>query len=323
MHSSKSRARAFACALILGAGSAAAQQYPAKPVTIVVPFAPGGGSDNIARVIATKLSENFGKQFIVENRAGAGTNIGNEAAAKAAPNGYTLLLGQVTLGINPSLYPKLGYDVQRDLVPVGMVATSPTVLVVNPSLPAKNLQELIALAKAKPGTLNFGSGGNGTSVHLAGELFKSIAGTDIVHVAYKGSSPAVTDLMGGQIQMMFDTAPSATPHIKAGRLRAIAVTGDKRLPELPNVPTFAESGLKGFDATAWYGIMAPANTPKDVIANLNAAVNKVLADPGVRKRLQEMGAEPAGGTPEQLGDYLRQELAKWGKVIRDAKIKLD
>jgi tripartite-type tricarboxylate transporter receptor subunit TctC len=226
------------------------------------------------------------------------------------------------LGINPNLYPKLGYDV-RKFEPVAMIATTPTVLVVNPSLPAKSVQELIDLAKAKPGTLHFASGGNGTSVHLAGELFKRMMGVDLVHVPYRGSGPAVTDLLSGTVQMMFDTAPSASSHAKSGRLRALAVTGSARLPELPDVPTFAELGFKEFDAPAWYGLLAPAGTPASAIKVLNEAVDKVLNDPAVRKRLQDLGAEPSPGSPEQLRAFLDGELERWGRVIREANVKLE
>jgi tripartite-type tricarboxylate transporter receptor subunit TctC len=299
-----------------------AQGYPSKPITLIVPFAPGGGSDGVARVLAKRLGDTSGMQIIVDNKGGAGTNIGNEAAARAKPDGYTLLLGQVTLGINPSLYPKLNYNV-RDLTPVSLIAVSPTVLVVNPTVPAKSVKELVALAKAKPGTLYYGSGGNGTSVHLAGELFKGLAGIDIKHVPYKGSGPAVTDLMGGQIQMMFDTAPSAVPRVKSGSLRALAVTGNHRLPELPDVPTFAEAGYKDFDAPAWYANMGPPGMPKDVVAKLNAEIAKALADSETDKRLLAMGAVPTPSTPEQLSEHLRRELDKWGKVIRDGNIKLE
>jgi tripartite-type tricarboxylate transporter receptor subunit TctC len=301
---------------------APAQTYPTRPVTIIVPFAPGGGSDSVARIVAAKLTEVLNVQFIVDNKGGGGTNIGNEAAARAKPDGYTLLLGQVTLGINPTLYPKLGYDV-RKFEPVAMIATTPTVLVVNPSLPAKSVQELIDLAKAKPGTLHFASGGNGTSVHLAGELFKRMMGVDLVHVPYRGSGPAVTDLLSGTVQMMFDTAPSASSHAKSGRLRALAVTGSARLPELPDVPTFAELGFKEFDAPAWYGLLAPAGTPASAIKVLNEAVDKVLNDPAVRKRLQDLGAEPSPGSPEQLRAFLDGELERWGRVIREANVKLE
>jgi tripartite-type tricarboxylate transporter receptor subunit TctC len=301
---------------------APAQTYPTRPVTIIVPFAPGGGSDSVARIVAAKLTEVLNVQFIVDNKGGGGTNIGNEAAARAKPDGYTLLLGQVTLGINPTLYPKLGYDV-RKFEPVAMIATTPTVLVVNPSLPAKSVQELIDLAKAKPGTLHFASGGNGTSVHLAGELFKRMMGVDLVHVPYRGSGPAVTDLLSGTVQMMFDTAPSASSHAKSGRLRALAVTGSARLPELPDVPTFAELGFKEFDAPAWYGLLAPAGTPASAIKVLNEAVDKVLNDPAVRKRLQDLGAEPSPGSPEQLRAFLDGELERWGRVIREVNVKLE
>jgi tripartite-type tricarboxylate transporter receptor subunit TctC len=311
----------LAMAAIFGT-PAPAQTYPTRPVTIIVPFAPGGGSDSVARIVAAKLTEVLNVQFIVDNKGGGGTNIGNEAAARAKPDGYTLLLGQVTLGINPTLYPKLGYDV-RKFEPVAMIATTPTVLVVNPSLPAKSVQELIDLAKAKPGTLHFASGGNGTSVHLAGELFKRMMGVDLVHVPYRGSGPAVTDLLSGTVQMMFDTAPSASSHAKSGRLRALAVTGSARLPELPDVPTFAELGFKEFDAPAWYGLLAPAGTPASAIKVLNEAVDKVLNDPAVRKRLQDLGAEPAPGSPEQLRAFLDGELERWGRVIREANVKLE
>ena len=309
-------------AAAIGSAPVVAQPYPTKPVTVIVPFAPGGGSDSVARIVAAKLSEVTKVQFIVDNKGGGGTNIGNEAAARAKPDGYTLLLGQVTLGINPNLYPKLNYDV-RQLAPVAMIATTPTVLVVNPSLPARSVQELIDLAKQKPGTLNFASGGTGTSVHLAGELFRSMTGISIVHVPYRGSGPAVADLLGGSVQMIFDTAPSATSHVKGGRLRALAVTGPRRLPELSDVPTFAELGFKDFDASAWYGLLAPPGTPGDVIQTLNAEVNRALSDPGVAKRLQDLGAEPAPGTPEQLRAFLTAELDKWGKVIRDANVKVE
>ena len=300
-----------------------AQTYPSKPVTLIVPFAPGGGSDAVGRTIANKLSERLGTTFVVDNRGGAGTNIGNELVARAKPDGYTLLLAQVTLGINPSLYPKLGYDV-RELVPVGMIATSPTVLVVAPGVHANSVSDLVALAKAKPGTLHFGSGGNGTSVHLAGELFKSLAGIDITHVPYKGSAPATTDLMGGQIQIMFDTAPSAVPRIKTGKLRGLAVTGPKRLVELPEVPTFAEAGYPGFDAPAWYAIMGPPGLPREIAQKLNAEINEILArDQDARKRLLDMGAEPRPGTPDELRRHLAQEIDKWAKVIRAGNIKLE
>ena len=301
-------------------GSALGQAYPTRPVTLVVPFAAGGGSDAVGRVIAAKLSDAIGNRVIVDNKAGAGTNLGNDFVAKAAPDGYTLLLAQVTLGINPTLYPKLNYDV-RQFQPVGLIAKSPTVMIVNPTLPAKTLPEFIALAKSKQGALNFASGGNGTSVHLAGELFKRLTGTELVHVPYRGSGPAITDLMGGAVQVIFDTAPSATPHARTGTLRALAVTGQSRFSELPDVPTFGEAGLAGFDVPAWYGIVAPRVTPDAIVTKLNGDLNAILRDPATATRLREMGAEPEPGTPAEFGRFISAEIDKWGQVVTDAKVK--
>lgn len=297
--------------------------YPARPVTIVVPFAPGGGSDNIARLLATRLSERTKGTFIIENKPGAGTNIGNEAVSRANADGHTLLFGQVTLSINPYVYKALRYDVQKDFTAVAQFATSPTVLVVTSALMAKNVQEFVAHAKANPGKVNFGSGGAGTSVHLAGELFESLTGTQMVHIPYRGSAPAVTDLIGGQIQAIFDTAPSALPHIAGGKVRALAVTGSKRLPELPNVPTFAEAGVPGFDAPAWYGLLAPAKTPAPVVQFLNAEIQEILKEPATQQRLAQLGATPAPGTSESFGNFIRAESQRWSAVVRKANVTLE
>jgi tripartite-type tricarboxylate transporter receptor subunit TctC len=305
------------------ATAAVAQGYPNKPITVIVPFAVGGGSDNIARLITAKLAERTGKTFVIDNRGGAGTNIGNEAAARAPADGYTLLLGQFTLSVNPQLYANLRYSVERDLMPVVQIANAPTVLIVPAASTVKDVAGLIAAAKARPGQLNFGSGGAGTPVHLAGEWFKQLTRTELLHVPYKGSAPAMTDLIGGQIQMMFDTATSALPHIKGQKVRAIAIAGPQRLRELPAVPTFAEQGLKDFDVPAWYGLLAPAGTPAAVVSWLNTEVNAVLKEPGVIARLDAIGAMPVGGPPAQLADFMKAQSARWTKVIKDAGIKLD
>lgn len=315
---------ALVSAPLLGVfGSALAQQYPSKPVTVIVPFAPGGGSDNIARLVVTKLTERTGKTFIIDNRGGAGTNIGNELAARAAPDGYTLLLGQITLSINPHLYPKLKYDAEKSFAPVVHIATAPTVLVVPTGSPYKDVKGLIAAAKAAPGKLNFGSGGAGTSVHLGGELFKLLTKTDLVHVPYKGSAPAATDLIGGRIDMMFDTASSALPHVKGGTVRALAVTGGTRLRELPDVPTFKEQGLEDFDVPVWYGFVAPAGTPAPVIQWLNAEMNAVLKEPAVAQQLVAIGAAPVGGTPAQMAEFMKAQSARWARVIKEGNVKID
>ncbi|HEX7891752.1 MAG TPA: tripartite tricarboxylate transporter substrate binding protein [Ramlibacter sp.] len=297
--------------------------YPSRPVTIVVPFAPGGGSDNIARLLATRLTERTKGTFIIENKPGAGTNIGNELVSRATPDGQTLLFGQVTLSINPYVYKGLRYSVQKDFAPIAQFASSPTVLVVTNAMPAKTVQEFIGHARANPGKVNYGSGGAGTSVHLAGELFESLTATQMVHIPYKGSAPAVTDLIGGQIQAIFDTAPSALPHIAGGKVRALAVTGSRRLPELPNVPTFAEAGVPGFDAPAWYGLLAPAKTPAPIVQYLNAEIQEILKEPATQQRLAQLGATPAPGTPEAFGAFIRAESERWSTVVRKANVTLD
>ncbi len=318
----------FAAGLLALAGAPAAlaagpDGYPARPVTVVVPFAPGGGSDNVARFIVSRLSERTKASFIIDNRPGAGTNIGNEFVSRAAPDGQTLLFGQVTLAINPFVYKTLRYNVQKDFVPVAHIADSPTVLIVTNALAAKSVKDFVGYAKSHPGTLNYGSGGKGTSVHLAGELFSSLTGAQMVHVPYRGSALAITDLIGGQVQTMFDTAPSALQHIKGGKVRALAVTGAKRLADLPDVPTFAEAGLAEFDAPAWYGLLAPAATPAPIVQYLNAEIEQILKEPATQQRLAQLGAVPVGGSAEAFGKFIQSESERWGAVIRKANVTPD
>ncbi|GAB3771167.1 tripartite tricarboxylate transporter substrate binding protein [Ramlibacter monticola] len=303
---------------------AAAQAYPNKPITIVVPFAAGGTTDILARVVGQALTKELGQPVIIDNRAGAGGNIGGALAAKAAPDGYTLFMGTVgTHAINQSLYKKMPFDPIKDFVPLTRVAMVPNLLVANPGKPYKNVKELIAYAKANPGKVNFGSSGSGSSIHLSGELFNAMAKVDMVHVPYKGSAPAVSDLIGGQIDVMFDNMPSAIQHVRAGKLRALAVTTAKRSPELPDVPTIAEAGVPGYEATSWFGMFAPAGTPAPVLAKLNGALVKVLAEPEVKKKLAEQGAEPYGEKPEQFAEFIRKETAKWSKVVKDSGATAD
>ena len=297
--------------------------YPTRPVTVVVPFSPGGGSDNIARYVASRLNDKIGASVIVENRPGAGTNIGNEAAASAAADGYTLLFGQVTLSINPFIYPKLSYDVDKDFTPVAQIANSPTVLMVSAASDIKDVKGFVARAQQHPGEMNYGSGGTGTSVHLAGYLFGSQTGLDMVHVPYKGSGPAVVDLIGGQIQAMFDTAPSAVPQAAGGKVKALAVTGDQPLEALPGVPTFAQAGYPEFDAPVWYGLLAPTGTPKPVVSYLNAQVNQILDEPETRKRLAQLGSTPAKSSPEAFGKFMKHESDRWRAVVKSAGVTKD
>lgn len=297
--------------------------YPSRPVTIIVPFAPGGGSDNVARIVATRLTERTGGTFIIDNKPGAGTNIGNEQAARAKNDGQTLLFGQVTLSINPSVYKTLKYDVKKDFVPVAHIANSPTVLIASQALAAKSVQEVVAAAKAKPDAINYGSGGKGTSVHLAGELFSSLTSSPMTHIPYKGSAPAVTDLIGGQIQLIFDTAPSALPHIKGGKVKPLAVSGAKRLAEIPNTPTFAEAGVPAFDAPAWYGLLAPAGTSPAIVKYLNSEVEQILKEPATSQKLLQMGAVPVGGAPEVFGRFIQAETERWAAVVKKAGVTAD
>jgi tripartite-type tricarboxylate transporter receptor subunit TctC len=303
---------------------ALAQTYPSHPIRLVVPFPPGGTTDILARAVAQKLSESFGQQVIVDNRPGAGGNIGTELVAKAAPDGYTLEMGTVgTHAINASLYSKLPFDHVKDFVPVILVAGVPNVLVVNPALPVHSVQELIAYGKANPGKLYFASSGSGTSIHLSGELFKTMTGVQMTHVPYKGSAPALTDLMGGQVQLMFDNLPSSLGFIKAGKLRALAVTSAERASALPDVPTIAESGVPGFEASSWFGVLAPAGTPREIVQKLNAEIAKWLATPEAREKLASQGAIAAGGTPEDFARHIAAETAKWAKVVKASGAKVD
>ena len=308
----------------LGAGPAQAQDYPTKPVRFVVPFAPGGTTDVLARLLGEKLSASLGQQFVIDNQAGAGGNIGTAQVAKAEPDGYTILMGTVgTHAINQSIYPRLPFDPIKDFAPVTLVATVPNVLVVNPEVPVHSVAELIELAKAKPGELNFASSGNGSSIHLSGELFKSMTGVDMVHVPYKGSGPAVVDLLGGQVEMMFDNLPSSAPHIKAGKLRPLGVTSKERSPTLPDVPTIAEAGVPGYEALSWFGVLVPAGTPDAVVTRLQQEIAKILADPAMRERFAELGAVPAGDTPAEFAAFIGSETAKWADVVQKAGITLE
>jgi tripartite-type tricarboxylate transporter receptor subunit TctC len=323
MHSRLKRWWVGACLAIV-AGGAFAQAYPTKPIRIVVPFPAGGATDIMARAVAQKLTEDWGQPVIVDNRPGAAGNIGTELVAKAPADGYTLEMGTVgTHAINASLYSKLAYDHIKDFTPVILVASVPNVLEVNPAVPVNSVQELIAYAKANPGKLNFASSGSGTSIHLSGELFKVMAGVQMTHVPYKGSAPALQDLIGGQVQLMFDNLPPSLPQIKAGKLRALAVTSLTRAPALPDVPTVAEAGLPGFEASSWFGLLAPAGTPQPIIIKLNAAVAAWLATPEAKEKMTAIGANAAGGPPENFVKHIAAETAKWSKVVKESGAKVD
>jgi len=312
---------AAAGALPLGA---AAQDFPAKPITIVVPFSAGGTTDILARVIGQGLQKALGQSVVVDNRAGAGGNIGGALAAKAPADGYTLFMGTVgTHAINEALYKKMPFDPVKDFAPLTRVANVPNLLVANPKQPFKTVQELIAYAKAHPGEVNFGSSGSGSSIHLSGELFKTMAKVDMVHVPYKGSAPAVTDLLGNQIGIMFDNMPSAIQHVRAGKLRPIAVTTAQRSPELPDVPTIAEAGVPGYEATSWFGLYAVAGTPQPVLDKLHAALAKVLNQADVKQKIAEQGGEVVVETPAQFAAFMKAETAKWGKVVKESGARAD
>jgi len=304
--------------------TATAQDYPAKAIRLVVPFPPGGGTDIFSREIAHKLSDTLKWVVVVDNKPGAGGNIGMDAVAKAPADGYTIGMGQTSnLAINPTLYAKLPYDPLKDLAPIALVADAPLVLVVPANSPFRSVADLVAAAKKKPGEVTFGSPGNGTVAHLTGELFQTAAGIKLSHIPYKGSAQAITDLMGGQVQSYMSSIPTALSHIKGGKLRALAVTSTKRVPTLPDVPTIAEAGYKGFDATTWFGIVAPAGTAPAIINKLNAEVNRVLKAPDLRDKFAAEGGGALGSSPQEFAAMLKSDYAKWGKVVKDANIKLD
>ena len=314
-------AAALACACTVTDALAQAGAFPAKAVRIIVAFPPGGGTDIVARIVGQKLAESWGQQAVVDNRAGASGVIGTEAAARAAPDGYTWFMGTMgNLTVNQHLYRKMPVDPQRDLAALTQVVAVHFVMVSHPSLPAKTVKELIALAKSRPGQINYSSSGPGGAPHLAGELLKSMAGINLVHIPYKGSGPSFTDLLGGQISLTFDSLVQAYPYIKAGKLNAMAVLGSKRSSLLPQTPTVAESGVPGYELTNWFGLVVPAATPRELVTRMYNDVAKVLAQPEVRDKLQAMGADPIGSTPDQFSAFMRAETAKWAKVIKVANI---
>ena len=307
--------------LLLWAAGALAQDWPSRAVRIVVPSPPGGGTDIVARVLVVHFSKAFGQQFFVENRPGAGNMIGIELVARSAPDGYTLLMVPATLALNSVLYKKVPYDPVRDFAPITLAATAPLVLVVHPSVQAQTLAEFVAAAKREPGRMSYGTAGIGTAPHLCMELLKSMAGIDLVHVPYKGTAPAIADVIGGQIQAMFSTALTARPHIDSGRVRALAVSGTQRVSALPNVPPVAEAGVPGYAAIQWYGLLAPAGTPSAIVGRLNAEAARALRSAEMKERLSADGAEPQGSTPEEFGALSRSELEKWMRVTRAAGIE--
>ena len=314
--------RLVLCALLLADSTAWAQGYPSKPVRLVVPFPPSGGNDVFARIVAQKLSEAWKQQVLVENRPGAGGSVGTELVAKSAADGYTLLLGHTgTLAINPALYPKLGYETLRDFAPIGTLASAPLVLVANPKTSIRNVGDIIAQAKTKPGQLNYASSGSGTGSHLSGELLQSLAGIKLTHVPYKGTAPAITDLLGGQVQIMFSVIPAALPQIKADKLRAIAVTSVRRMPQLPDIPTVAESGVPGFESTLAYGILAPRGTPATVLEEIRAQLARITATREFRERVDFEGAVVLEGSSADFAALIRAQAEKWGKVIRASGIR--
>jgi tripartite-type tricarboxylate transporter receptor subunit TctC len=310
-------------AIAAASGAAQAQAWPSKPIRYIVPFPPAGSTDITARIIAERISGPLGQPVVVENRPGVAGNLGTEAVAKSAPDGYTILQATAAQPISETLYTKLGFSFEQDLAPVAMIAQVPNVMVVNPSVPAKSVAEFIALAKSKPGQINYASSGYGTSIHMSAEMFKLLTGVDIVHIIYKGSGPALVDLIGGQVSVMWDNLPSSMPHIKSGRLRALAVTTTKRFPALPDVPTMQEAGVAGYDAAGWFGIMAPRKTPREIVLRLNSEVNKALALAEVQDKLMQQGAEATPWTPEQLGAFIHDEVVKWAKVVKASGAKVE
>ena len=314
---------ALAVLAALASTGADAQGYPTKPVRLVVGFTPGGGVDINARMLGPELTKQLGQQFIVDNRPGAGTNIANEYVAKAAPDGYTLLVNTAAVVINMSLYKRVNYDALKDFTPISVFSQSPNILTVHPSLPVKTVKDLIALAKSKPGAMNYSSAGSGTTQHLTGELFKLRTGTSIVHVPYKGSAPSLTALLGGEVEMTFANIPAISAHVKAKRLRALANAGTKRSDQMPDVPTRRESGVNGVEVVVWYGVLAPSATPREIIATLAGAIAKAAHTPEVRQRLLDQGAEPVGNYPEQFAKLYREELTRWAEVVKVSGARAD
>jgi tripartite-type tricarboxylate transporter receptor subunit TctC len=308
--------------LLAGTGSADALDYPTRPIRWIVAYPPGGTTDILARLIGQHLSEKLGQQLVIENKPGAGNNIGTETVVRAPPDGYTVLLVNPANGINTSLYKKLSFNFPRDIAPIGGLTRVPNVMEVNPNVPAKTVAEFIAYAKANPGKVNMASSGNGTSVHLSGELFMAMTGVKMTHVPYRGSAPALTDLIAGQVQVLFDNLPASIEHIKGGKLRALAVTTEKRSDALPDVPTVAET-VPGYEASAWFGMGAPKDTPPEIIAVLNKAINEALADPNIKARLADFGGVPMGGTPADFGKIVVDETEKWRKVVEFAGASVD
>jgi len=314
---------ALLAAAAMSSGSAMAQAWPSKPISLIVPFPAGGTTDVLARAVGQELSKSLGQPVLVESKPGAGATVGADFVAKAKPDGYTLLMGAVHHTIASSVYKKLPYDFQKDLLPITTVALVPNLLVVNPAMPVKNVSELLALAKASPGKFTYGSAGNGTAHHLIGAQFEAMGGVQLLHVPYKGSGPLVTDLLGGQISMSFDTITPVLPHIKAGKLKALAITTNKRSPVLPDVPTLEESGLKGFNIGTWFGVMAPVGTPREVITRLNTELVKIVRSPDFKKRMDDIGAEPVGDTPEQMGQQIKDDTERFSKLVKDAKVSIE
>ena len=315
--------RAAVMALGLWGAAALAQTYPARPISLIVPFPAGGTTDVLARAVGQELSKSLGQPVVVESKPGAGATLGADFVAKARPDGYTLLMGAVHHTIATSVYKKLPYDFQKDLAPITTVALVPNVLVVNPGVPAKTVAELLALAKAAPGKYTYGSNGNGTGQHLIGAQFEGMAGVQLLHVPYKGSGPLTSDLLGGQISMSFDTITPVLPHIKAGKLRALAVTTNKRSAALPDVPTLDEAGLPGFNLGTWFGVLAPAGTPKDIVARLNTEIVKLINSPDFRKRMDDIGAEPVGNSAEQMAQQIRDDTERFAELVKQAKVSID
>lgn len=311
-------------AAVLPLNASAQASWPSKPITYVVPFPPGGTTDTLARLIGQRLGQALGTTVVVENRPGAGGNIGSDYASKAAPDGYTILGGTISShAINASLYPKMPYDVVKSFAPITLIGTNANVLVVSAGSPFKTVKDIVAEAKAKPDTLAFASAGNGTSQHLAGELFKSLAGIKITHIPYKGSGPAIQDVMAGQVPMMFDTTVVAAQHIDSGKLRALAVTSAKRIKSMPNVPTMAEAGVSGYELESWQAIFAPANTPKPIVDRLYKEISAIIKTPDMQARLEKLGMEPSGMSPGEFAEFQRSEIVKWAKVVKAADIRID